>query len=86
MSLMMMVFLFAFVCPMIFRGMGRSQYDRLSRADRERFDALESELDYRFEEFERLDARVGELESRLDFAERLLARGTEESLSKVESP
>jgi BMFP domain-containing protein YqiC len=81
MSWMMMFILFAVACPMIFRGMGRSQYNRFSRGDRERFDALESELDYRLEEIERLDARVEELESRLDFAERLLARGSEDALS-----
>lgn len=85
MSWMLFIFLMAFVFPMVFRGMGRGRYNRLSQADRERFDALESDLDYRLEEIERLDARVGELESRLDFAERLLARGSEDALSNVES-
>ena len=85
MSWLMLVFLMAFVFPMIMRGMGGGRPARLSQADRERFDALEQELDYRLEELERLDARVHELESRLDFAERLLARGSEEDLSRTTS-
>ena len=85
MSWLMFIFLMAFVCPMIFRGMGRGQSNRLSQADRERFEALENDLDYRLEDIERLGTRVSELESRLDFTERLLSRRSEDTFTKVET-